>query len=80
MPTKKSEKIKKAIEDAISSPGNHACRNSPEGICPVSAVVSDDILFVTNKKHLDCPFYVPFGYGGFCNFTPRKELYGEYLV
>lgn len=74
------EAVKQAVIKAISGPGNHACRNDPDGMCPVTAVVSNDMIFVNNRKYSHCPHYVPFGYEGFCNFPPRKELYQQYGV
>jgi hypothetical protein len=72
--------IKKAIEELISQPGDHACRNDPDGICPVISVVSDDLVFVEKPSGKYCPYYAPFGHSGFCNFSARKELYNTYRV
>lgn len=71
---------KAAIEKVISLPGNHACRNDPEGICRVTSSVGEDMIFVNNKKHPYCPYYKPFGYSGFCDFSARKELYRTYNI
>ncbi len=77
----KAKAVKKdEVKNAISCPGNHACRGNPESMCPVSSVISDDMVFVDNKKHRQCPYYLPFGYGGFCNLPVRKEIYNLYGV
>ena len=73
-----AETIKEEIRKVLSCHGNHSCRDNPEGICPVTSVISDDMIFVENKKHPQCPYYTPFGYGGFCNFLLRQELYQKY--
>ena len=75
----KTNTLREAAKDAVSSPGDQACKDNPDLICPVTSSVSDDLIFI--KRPLkDCPYYVPFGYGGFCNFQPRKELYKNYNI
>ena len=75
----KSEALKEAAKKLACVPGDHACRNNPDLICTITTAVSDDLLFV-KRPEKECPYYVPFGYGGFCNFTPRKELYKNYNI
>ena len=72
------ETTRETIKIALSSQGDHACRNDPEGMCPVTSAIYDDMLSVKNKKYLSCPSYIPFGYGGFCNSPIRKEIYKKY--
>jgi hypothetical protein len=71
---------KAAIEKAISRPGDHSCQNNPAGRCRVTSGVSADLIFVENKNYPQCPYYIPFGYSGFCQYPPRKELYLKYRV
>ena len=76
----KTDTIKNIIAKTLSAPGDHACRNNPQGMCPITSIISDNMMFVKNQKHLQCPHYVPFGYGGFCNLPIRKEIYDQYGV
>lgn len=77
---KPPETTEKAIEKLISVPGNHDCRNDPKSICPVTLAASEDLIFVANRNYPYCPYYVPFGYGGYCNYPARKEIYKKYGV
>jgi hypothetical protein len=76
---KRSEALKEVVKNMILVSGDHACRDNPDLICPVTSAVSDDLMFV-KKPEKECPYYVPFGYAGFCNFNPRKELYKNYNI
>ena len=77
---KDPEASKEAIERLLSTPGKHSCRDNPESICPVTLAASDNLIFVSNTKHQYCPYYVPFGYGGYCNYPARKEIYKQYGI
>jgi len=66
------------IRRTISVPGDHPCRNDPDTICPVSPIATNDLLFVSNKRYPACPYYIPFGYSGFCNLSIRKEIYQKF--
>jgi len=68
------------IKEAISVPGDHACRNDPEGMCSFSAAISDQLMLVENKKYASCPHFISFGYSGFCNSAIRKNIYDKYRV
>lgn len=72
------ETTQEAIRTALSVPGDHACRDNPEGMCPVTSAIYDDMISVNNKKYPSCPNYIPFGYGGFCNSAIRKAIYKKY--
>ena len=74
------ETTQEAIKKALSFPGDHACRNDPQGICTVTSAIYDDMIAVNNKKYPSCPHYIPFGYGGFCNSSVRKEIYKKYKL
>jgi hypothetical protein len=76
----RSEEIKKAAQEMISQSGSHACRNDPNGICPVTLAVSEDAIFVEKPSGRHCVHYIPFGNGGFCDFSPRKKLYNTYGI
>lgn len=80
MEKEKNENIKEAIRIALSYPGDYACKDKPEEMCPVTSTVSDQMLLVDNKKHIQCPHYLPFGYSGFCNLPARKEIYNLYGI
>ena len=75
---KSTETTQETIKIALSSPGDHACHNDPEGMCPVTSAIYNDMISVKNKKYPSCPNYIPFGYGGFCNSPVRKEIYIKY--
>ena len=68
------------IREAISAPGDHACRNDPEGMCAVSRIIAERLMLVKNSKYTTCPAYTPFGYGGFCNSQIRKNVYDKFNV
>lgn len=72
--------IAKKVREAISCAGKHSCRDAPDCMCPAVSPITNDIMFVDNKHYPQCPYYVPFGYGGFCNFPARKEIYKSYGV
>ena len=74
------ETTQEAIRIALSSPGDHTCHHDPQGMCPVTSAIYDDMISVNNKKHPSCPCYIPFGYGGFCNSQVRKEIYSKYKI
>jgi len=76
----RTEAIKEAIKEVISQSGSHACRNDSDGICRVTLAVSDDTIFVEKPAEKRCVHYVPFGNGGFCDFSPRKKLYNVYGI
>ncbi len=67
-------------QEMISAQGYHACRGSLDSMCPVTSIISNDILFVSNKNHLSCTHYVPFGNGGYCNSHIRKNIYEAYKL
>jgi len=81
---KEEEKERKVspeeIKQVISVPGDHACRNDPEGMCTVNRIIAERLMLVSNKKYTTCPAYTPFGYGGFCNSPIRKEVYDKYNI
>ncbi|MDP3792105.1 MAG: hypothetical protein Q8R38_08710 [Candidatus Omnitrophota bacterium] len=80
MDIKNPDMIPEAAKKAISCNGTHACRGKPEEMCPPESMVANNLLFVSNKKYPHCPYYVPFGYGGCCNFPVRKDIYKLYGI
>ena len=75
-----STTAKEAIKADLSISGDHECRNDPEGMCRVTSAVSENLIFVANKQSPHCPYFVPFGYSGFCKWPIRKQIYKNYGI
>jgi len=59
---------------------NRECLKNHQAACTVIPDVSDELIFVKKKISVDCNYYVPFGYDGFCTCPCRKELFRKYGV
>ena len=42
---KNPKNIITAVKNALSVPGDHLCRNDPQGVCPVTSVMSAKMIF-----------------------------------
>lgn len=73
-----NQTIKDAVKAELSISGDHGCKNDPEGMCRITSAVSANLIFVANKKYNHCPYFVPFGYSGFCKWPIRKQIYKNY--
>lgn len=66
------------LAGASSCPKDKCCLTNPDNLCPVISDISDDLIYVSNKKLTSCCYHVRFGYNGFCNCPVRKEIYKRY--
>ena len=67
------------IKKAAQCRSGHSCLDNPDGLCPVKFSLTEDMVFVNKPLDKDiCNYYVPFGYGGFCDCPVRKSIYREY--
>lgn len=79
MANKKKIKINEQVsKKATSCSRNKVCLEHPEEVCPVISNISEGMIFVSKKNVRSCPYYVPFGYDGFCNCPVRQEIYNKY--
>jgi len=69
---------KDTIENACFCNKNKSCLDNPKNLCPITADITDELIFVSKQKSPECGYYVNFGYGGFCNCPVRKEIYRKY--
>ena len=76
----KTQIDQETIKKELSVPGDHACQNDFEGMCPVNTEISDNYISVKNSKYASCPHYIPFGYGGLCNSNVRRSIYNKYNI
>jgi len=82
MPEEKnnSDEINEALKEAISVPGNHACKSDHKNMCSVSRIISERLMVVNNKNYISCPCYIPFGSAGFCSSKVRKSIYDRFNI